>query len=484
MQQPATATIAEMISKTGIPLVLKNGNGTTGANGVKSPSAQQVVPPSTISTAFSMPVVPAIKVSLREDLQKVGEFERKLIEFLDESAPNYWEYQGTDDKNKWMIRDQFESVMDEVRKVLDYDGVWGELAKMHWLISLIKYAPVSQNASEHIAEIGLALAVLNRVDREGSDVIIGSDGYNVDDEFANNPMVDRLVNDFRTFSSKSHKAMKECYKKEVSKLLPEEGTGITVSDLRAGKQGQIVLVVPPYQLMDREGNLSFKKSGSILVQSKNGVIHLLDVAGPISETAQNVISRHVWIEIRNIPSQKPGPSHKVEFGRQIPRDYFIPTICLWRWVVEGVFSAEEDAKSKVLADAQSDQFDRWRKETLSGVQQQEEILSPKEWLLEHKDGLFFFEREKFARPIDDLNIRWFVEAGGQRVNHSELNPMAVICRRGGAIQLVSCPKHQNRFWEGIKDPQAEGSAFEGLPWQIKIVLKMAFKNTTLKQNSR
>ncbi len=360
------------------------------------------------------------------------------------------------------------SLEGSIREILDSSEPYRTPGRIAWADAVIKTAP------DPFRNRGILTAVIERLQEEkfltvgvgagfkhvGKNYVLAADLVVREDAQA----VMRSLMELRERGSETER---EETKSELDQLQATAVKNlVTFDDLMAGKDGYVIVDVPDQHTTDGK----FFGGGTILVQSVDGAVRIVDGAGRIRRRALNLNDTGVAVAVASLAEEKP------KFDNSSWRDQLGIHGLIRRFI-----NKEDDAKRRVekMAEekvAAANRVAEAKTRFKEAADKEYEVLVGKgnlsfDEFFAGNDGVFAFRLGMFED-----------QSAGRRV----WQVMCLLERRTGDgwIRMVECPDRLKEFFGAdVSAPLAPGKRFDKIPNPLGILLRMGLSGFEKKQKA-
>jgi hypothetical protein len=359
-----------------------------------------------------------------------------------------------------MSRDEAELYVEEfqqskaaVKEMLSYTGAERLVAVISFADAKIKTCPKTRSAIENTffelasASVGFLIEA-----REGksADVKVYGKRYNVAQEFSKAPETTSIISQIDDLIQETTVNSRRIYEESFNALSRMAGDNqLSVSELKAGKEGRVLLQVPDNQFRDRT-----YKGGYILVESRQSIIRLLGAVSGPQRASENVVRTLGYVPVGALVEER------MVFENRLDEEQFKACCILHTWLKLAIKAVEEESEKENRKAAFAAQVESERKQLIP-----KGTISIPEFVLNSDSvGLAFldFGRKPFEIRNDGNIIKrvWEVFAVVERNNK-------------GLIRVAHCPERLEEFFTENLEFKNPGQDFRNLGRLGQILRKKA-----------
>lgn len=328
-----------------------------------------------------------------------------------------------------------------------------ESALLAYADALVKTCPEFRSAVVAMLDDLCRVGFLTEV-AEGKGIRIYGQYYALAEGFSKNSEARAVGESISQLVSRTVAAGKERFEADFAAIKTAVGENpLSIAELKAGKDGRIILETPNHQHRER-----FFKGGFLLLElSSEGQIRVLDGAGGCQRIARQLAEAGVFIWNTQLDSER------LEMKERLPEEVFRNALILHGLIYRGVAEA---AKAEAV-DQRKAEFKEQvaaERETLKGLA----TLTPVEFFLFERVGTTVLD------PLERAPFKVFSQKPGEKPTLI-YDVFALIEREEtGRIRVADCPERLNFFFADFRDFVPAGEKFSAIRWPFRVLLRMGY----------
>lgn len=452
------ATLQELLGGVGVKMVVEK------PKGGKPKGAQTAGPVAAKFNLLGKVVVPrvaALITSKEERDAQLAEFSatrEAIATAMADAVRNlrYVEYEATAEEASILqsARDESEQA---IITMLGYEPPYRAVSVLAYASALVRTCPETKGWVEDAAKRLVEVGFLKPAESHNA-VRVYNAGYVPAGDYGKSAEAGEVLKNLADLVGRERIAAKQRFEAKKAELdAAVGGNPLSIADLKAGKDGRLVLHVPD-QIVKRGSDTRTYKGGFALVDSAGGKVRILDGAGGLARISAQLNELGVYVGVSQLEAEK------IDLGNvRVPEETFRSIVTLQKLLQRGLIEADEksasiERKTKFHEEADSE------RQALAG---KATLTSPQFFLLDAVGTCL----------VDPLGHKPFVANQGKKNEARTFEVFALVARdEKGRIRVAEAPERltPDFFEVGDKEFKPAGDRFAGLSWRLRTLLKMGF----------
>lgn len=452
----STATVEEMLKARGIPVSQPGSKEKKSAGGGGKAAVPLAIPKFVFQKPPMVPkfVATATPLERTQNAETLRQFKADVVAAMFDHVAQIRAIDGLTDEDERVTEvGTRKNSSDAIASMLSYEPPYRESAVLAYSDALVKTCPEFRGSVEATLKSLLEVGFLTEVG-EGKGVRIYGKDYKLAKNFERNPEAKAVGGALSKLVGRTVMAGKARFEEDYAAIKAAAGQNqLTPANLKAGKEGRMLLETPDHQHRDR-----FYKGGILLLESSNGgQIRALDGVGGCQHVARLVAEAGAWIWNTQLGSER------LVVNERLPEEVFRNVLILHGLIFRGIAAAEKaEAADKRKAEfKEQTAAERLALKALA-------TLTPVEFFLFSRVGTTVLDplgRAPFEirsqKSGTDPTLVWDVIALVERDEQ-------------GRIRVAECPERLSGFFAKHREFVPAGEKFADVSWPLNVLLRMGY----------